>query len=143
MTAEDLEKLYADCRKAADIAEEYGVKLCMECHNDTLTDWKEPALALMQKINSPAFRMYWQPNQHRTLEENVAYAKLLAPYTEHLHVFNWKGDNKYPLADGIEIWQTYLNEFSDDKYLLLEFMPDDKIETLPTEAEALRKIITK
>ena len=27
MTAEDLEKLYADCRKAADIAEEYGVKL--------------------------------------------------------------------------------------------------------------------
>ena len=143
MTEEDIEKLYADCKKAADIAEEYGVKLCMECHNDTLTDWKEPALDLMQKINSPAFRMYWQPNQHRTFEENVAYAKLLAPYTEHMHVFNWAGDNRYPLADGIEIWQTYLKEFSEDKYLLLEFMPDDKIETLPTEAEALRKIITK
>lgn len=143
MTAEELENLYKDAEKAAKIAEESGVKLCMECHNDTLTDWKEPALALMQRVNSPAFRMYWQPNQHRTLEENIAYAKMLAPYTEHLHVFNWAGDNKYPLRDGIEIWKTYLKEFSNDKYLLLEFMPDDKIETLPTEAEALRKIINE
>ena len=143
MIEEDLENLYKDAEKAAKIAEEYGVKLCMECHNDTLTDWKEPALELMKKINSPAFRMYWQPNQHRSLEENIAYAKMLAPYTEHLHVFNWAGDNRFPLEDGIETWKTYLKEFSDDKYLLLEFMPDDKIETLPTEAESLRKIINK
>ncbi|MBE6892207.1 MAG: sugar phosphate isomerase/epimerase [Ruminococcaceae bacterium] len=141
MTDEDLENLYKDAEKAAKIAEENGVKLCMECHNDTLTDWKEPALALMQRVNSPAFRMYWQPNQHRTLEENIAYAKMLAPYTEHLHVFNWAGDKRFPLIDGVETWKTYLKEFSDDKYLLLEFMPDDKIETLPTEANALREII--
>ncbi len=143
MTAEELENLYKDAEKAAKIAEEYEVKLCMESHNDTLTDWKEPALALMKRINSPAFRMYWQPNQHRSLEENIAYAKMLAPYTEHLHVFNWAGDNRYPLEDGIETWKTYLKEFSNDKYLLLEFMPDDKIETLPTETEALRKIINE
>ncbi len=143
MIEEDLENLYKDAEKAAKIAEEYGVKLCMECHNDTLTDWKEPALELMKRINSPAFRMYWQPNQHRSLEENIAYAKMLAPYTEHLHVFNWAGDNRFPLEDGIETWKTYLKEFSDDKYLLLEFMPDDKIETLSTEAESLRKIINK
>ena len=141
MTSEELEDLYKDAEKAAKIAEENGVKLCMECHNDTLTDWKEPALALMQRVNSPAFRMYWQPNQHRSLEENIAYAKMLAPYTEHLHVFNWAGDKRFPLIDGVEIWKTYLKEFSDDKYLLLEFMPDDKIETLPTEANALREII--
>ena len=143
MIEEDLKNLYKDAEKAAKIAEEYGVKLCMECHNDTLTDWKEPALEIMKRINSPAFRMYWQPNQHRSLEENIAYAKMLAPYTEHLHVFNWAGDNRFPLEDGIETWKTYLKEFSDDKYLLLEFMPDDKIETLPTEAESLRKIINK
>ena len=143
MTDEELENLYRDAEKAAKIAEEYEVKLCMECHNDTLTDWKEPALALMQRINSPAFRMYWQPNQHRSLEENIAYAKMLSSYTEHLHVFNWAGDNRYPLEDGIETWKTYLKEFSNDKYLLLEFMPDDKIETLPTEAESLRKIINE
>jgi len=143
MTEEELKNLYKDAEKAAKIAEEYGVKLCMECHNDTLTDWKEPALELMQKINSPAFRMYWQPNQHRSLEENIAYAKMLAPYTEHLHVFNWTGNSRFPLEDGIDTWKTYLKEFSDDKYLLLEFMPDDKIETLPTEAESLRKIISK
>ena len=143
MTEEELKNLYKDAEEAAKIAEEYGVKLCMECHNDTLTDWKEPALELMQKINSPAFRMYWQPNQHRSLEENIAYAKMLAPYTEHLHVFNWTGNSRFPLEDGIDTWKTYLKEFSDDKYLLLEFMPDDKIETLPTEAESLRKIISK
>ena len=68
---------------------------------------------------------------------------MIAPYTEHLHVFNWTGDSRFPLEDGIDTWKTYLKEFSDDKYLLLEFMPDDKIETLPTEAESLRKIISK
>jgi len=140
-TPEELETLYADCRAVARIAEENGVKLCMECHNNTLTDSKEPALALMQAVNSPAFRMYWQPNQRRTLEENLAYARLLAPYTDHIHVFNWEGNAKYPLEEAVEIWKEYLAEFPGDRALLLEFMPDNRIETLKQEAAALRKIV--
>lgn len=139
-TPEEEEELYTLCRRAAKMAEEAGVAFCLECHMNTYTNRKEAALGLMLWVNSEAFRMYWQPHQYRTTEENVAYARLLAPYTEHLHVFNWKEKEKFPLAEGKAFWKQYLACFPKDKHLLLEFMPDGKLETLKTEAAALREI---
>ena len=139
-TPEEEQQLYTLCRQAAKMAEEAGVVLCMECHMNTYTNRKEAALGLMLWVNSEAFRMYWQPHQYRTVEENVAYARLLSVYTEHLHVFNWKEKEKFPLAEGKAFWKQYLERFSKDKHLLLEFMPDGKLETLKTEAAALKEI---
>ena len=68
-----------------------GGYMCMECHNHTLTDTKESALALMEAISSPAFRMYWQPNQLRSEQENLQYLKLLRPYIVLVHVFSVEG----------------------------------------------------
>lgn len=138
--AEEKAALFAECQKAAEVARKHGVTVCMECHNHTYTNRKEAALELMQAVDSPHFRMYWQPNQYRSESENLAAAELLAPYTEHLHVFYWRGDEKLPLAEAVELWQAYLVCFSDGKKLLLEFMPDDRIESLAAEASALRKI---
>ena len=140
-TEKEKEALFSQCKVAANIAEQYGVTLCMECHNGTYTNTKEGAYELMQAINSKAFQMYWQPNQYQTEEENMAYVKLLAPYTIHIHVFNWKGNEKHPLGEATEIWRSYLSCFAEDKTLLLEFMPDDKMETLKAEAAALREIV--
>lgn len=138
---EELEALYEDCRAAAKLAEEHQVTLCMECHNHTLTDWKEPALALMKAVDSPAFRMYWQPNQFREEEENLAYASLLAEYTEHIHVFNWAASERFPLKEAIGQWKRYLERFSGERTLLLEFMPDDRVESMQCETNALRQIV--
>jgi len=140
-TEREKEALITDCKAAAEIAEAEGVTLCMECHNKTYTNAKEASLELMQAVGSENFRMYWQPNQLRTEAENIAYAGLLASYTEHIHVFNWKGKEKYPLHDAKALWQKYLGCFGADKTLLLEFMPDGKIETLKTEAKALKEIV--
>lgn len=139
-TDEEKAELFNQCKTAAKIAENQGVKLCMECHNNTYTNTKEAALELMQEVNSPNFGMYWQPNQYRTEDENVRYATLLKDYTEHLHVFNWEGSEKFPLAGGAKIWKRYLACFGDNKTLLLEFMPDNKIESLVTEVAALKEI---
>lgn len=140
-TPQELEALYGECRRAAALAEAEDVTLCMECHNGTLTDRKEAALALMEAVSSPSFRMYWQPNQHRTPEENCAYAAALAPYITHIHVFNWEGANRYPLAESIDLWKKYLQILGKNHTLLLEFMPDDDPNSLPREADALRAII--
>ena len=140
-TESEKRELFTLCKTAMEIAEAKGVTLCMECHNNTYTNRKESALELMKAIDSKHFRMYWQPNQHRSEEENIAYAKLLAPYTIHIHVFNWKGKEKYPLGEAKGIWREYLSCFAEERTLLLEFMPDGKIESLETEAEALREII--
>ena len=140
-TPQELQALYEDCRSAASIAQAHGVTLCMECHNHTLTDTKESALALMEAISSPAFRMYCQPNQLRSEQENLQYLKLLRPYIVLVHVFQWKDVCRFPLADGIEVWKAYLRTLKKETTLLLEFMPDDQPQSLPIEAAALRKII--
>lgn len=139
-TEEEKAELFAACKMAADIAEKNGVVLCMECHSGTYTNTKESAYELMQAVSSSAFRMYWQPNQHRTVAENIEYAKLLSPYTEHLHVFNWCGNEKYPLILAKDAWREYLACFGADKTLLLEFMPDNRLQTLVSEAKALEEI---
>ncbi len=142
-SADELAALLADCRVIAALAEENGVTVCMECHNHTVTDCPEGAAALMQAVDSGHFRMYWQPNQYRTAEENRRYAAYIAPYTEILHVFHWVGDERFPLAEGAADWQAYLRCFPAGIPLLLEFMPDDRLETLERETRTLREIAEK
>ena len=141
MTDEQKSHLIAECKKAAEIAERNGVVLCMECHRKTFTQNLEDALSLMEEVNSPHFRMYWQPFQWQSIEQNLAYAEVIAPYTHHIHVFQWKDTAKFSLFEGIEEWQAYLGKFGTPRTLLLEFMPDDALSSLSKEADALRMII--
>ncbi len=137
---EEKKALFADCRAAAKMAEQAGVTLCMECHMRSYTETKESALELMQAVGSHAFRMYWQPNQNRAVEENIAYLDALEPYIDHIHVFQWKGTEKFPLAQGLEEWKGYLSRLSGAHMLLLEFMPDNDAASLPNEAATLMEL---
>ena len=145
MTDEELAAFTDTCKQAAAIAEEAGVILCLECHMLSITETPDYAVALMEAVNSPAFRLYWQPFQWLDSEGSLAVAKAYAPYAEHIHVFNWHPPKmapaKSPLAEAVEDWRAYLSVLPAPRALLLEFMPDDRLETLPAEAEALRAII--
>ncbi len=138
-TQEEENELFSLCREAALIAEKNCVTLCMECHNGTYTDTKEGAIKLIKAVNSPGFRMYWQPNQFVPTEENKQYARLLSPFTRHIHVFNWTAKERFPLEEAIPLWKEYLSYFNNNT-LLLEFMPDDSINSLKTEAESLKRL---
>lgn len=141
MTDNEREELMSQCRQAAEIAEQRNVTLCMECHRKTFTEYPVDTLELMEKVNSRHFRMYWQPFQWLDPTDSMQIAKAIASYTEHIHVFNWHGDKKLPLIDAVDEWREYLSAFDTPRTLLLEFMPDGRIETLQNEVEAL-KIIT-
>lgn len=141
MSACEREALFSVCRKAAKIAEASEVTLCLECHNKTFTEDPSDVVLLMQSVNSPYFRMYWQPFQWQSSEQNLENAKRIAPFAEHIHVFHWKEDKKLPLADAVAEWRRYLNEFSAPRTLLLEFMPNGTIEELAGEVNALKSII--
>ena len=140
LTEDEWAGLLAECRRAARIAEAEGVTLCTECHMRTVTERPADAVRLMEEVASPAFRTYWQPFQWQSAEENLENAGMLAPYTEHIHVFHWKGSARLPLADAIPEWRAYLEAFKPPRTLLLEFMPDGRLESLPAEAAALRTI---
>ena len=141
MSAEEKENLFAQCVQAEALAREAQVTLCMECHQHTFTQHLADALELMEKINSPHFRMYWQPFQWQEAAENLAYAQKIAPYARHIHVFQWKDALRFSLEEGVEEWREYLQQFSGPRTLLLEFMPNNSLEELAGEAAALKKIV--
>jgi len=139
----DAEKndLFEVCKRAAEIAKAADVTLCMECHKKTFTENPDDAVRLMEAIHSPHFRTYWQPFQWQEPRENVINATKIANFAEHIHVFNWKGERKLPLADAVGEWREYIKAFSVPRTLLLEFMPEGTLEELTCEADALRSII--
>ena len=129
------------CRELAKTAKEEDMILAMECHAGTYTDKAASATELMEAVNDPHFRMYWQPNQYRTATENMAQAKALAKYTMNIHAFNWEKSERFSLREAVLVWQNYLKNFSGNETVLLEFMPDDSLCSLRKEADALRDII--
>lgn len=140
-TKEERDYLFDQCKQAAAIAQARNVILCLECHRRSYTETKDGALELMQAVNSPHFRMYWQPNPDIPVSENLEYIAALKDYITHIHVFHWTPDRRLSLRDGIDIWVRYLSALRGDHHLLLEFMPDDRIESLPGEADALMQLI--
>ena len=141
MSKEETEALLMQCHEAAEIARENDVTLCMECHQQTFTERLQDAELLLREVGSPHFQMYWQPFQWKTEEDNLAYAQKVSESVLHLHVFQWKGSERFSLENGIEEWRMYLQKFKTPRTLLLEFMPDDCITSLAREVAALKKII--
>jgi sugar phosphate isomerase/epimerase len=141
MTQQEREVFINDCKKAAKIAEKHEVVLCMECHKKTFTEDPADAVFLMNEVASPHFRMYWQPFQWQGVSDNIKNAQMIAPYAEHIHVFNWKEDKKLPLLEAVSEWREYLKNFSGERTLLLEFMPSGTLDELCAEAQALRIIV--
>ena len=141
MTNEERDALLEVCGTAAKVAEDSGVTFCLECHKKTFTEDPDDAIWLMKSVNSSHFRMYWQPFQWQEPKENVINAAKIANYAEHIHVFNWKGSEKLPLADAVGEWQEYVKVFSTPRTLLLEFMPNGTLEELGREADTLKTIV--
>lgn len=140
MSEKEKFELLKACLEANEMAKKYDVKLCMECHVRTFTENPLDAVWLMETVNSPHFRMYWQPFQWQSEKENYINAETISPYAEHIHVFNWKGEKTLPLSDAVDEWREYLKRFDTPRTLLLEFMPNGGIDELKAEAEALRLI---
>ena len=140
-TPEERQKFLDQCAAAAAIAEAHGAILSLECHRRSYTETKEGALELMQYVDSPHFRMYWQPNPDISEEDNLHYIRQLRDYITHVHVFHWIADQRLPLREGLDVWCKYLHALGGSHHLLLEFMPDDRLVSLKAEADALRELI--
>ncbi|GEM_PF-69515 len=133
-----------------------GMTLSLECHNGTVTDdWKKE-LDFLAKADDPALRAYWQPNQLKGEKYDLFSARALAKQVTNVHVFYWQPDEKKALGAhtklsltyGYEQWEKLLTVFEEglnpeeEHAFLLEFMPDDKIESLWEEAHTLNEMLT-
>lgn len=145
ITEEARAALTAEARLAADAAAAHGLTVTFECHRHTLTDDWRSSLRLLEEIGKDNVKMYWQPNEDLTFEQNLQALTALLPQVVNLHVFHWpRPDVRLPLREGADRWKEYLRIAASDgkdRCCLLEFMPDDDPATLPTEAALLRKLL--
>lgn len=141
LSHEEIQALYEKCRQIAKIAEAHDVLVCAECHNDNLTDSKKSSLELLQSVNSPAFRMYWQPHPYYTDADNIAFAKAVSHLAVNVHVYHWKERERLPLAQASDAWRQYVRALGEDHVYLLEHFQNDDPALLAPEAEAFRQIL--
>ncbi len=146
---DDWDRAVRDARAMCEMVKPHGILLCLECHNGSITEDYHSAIKFIKEVNHSSMRLYWQINEMRDKEYNLAAIRTLAPYVEVIHTFFFKpGRVQVPLAEGREDWLDYLREFSKavpkrELPMLLEFMPDGKIESLITEAESLNALISE
>lgn len=145
LTENDFSKLVGEAYRAAELAESYGITLCLECHPNTVTDRYESELRFLSAVSHPNLRTYWQPNQFESFRYNMEAAEALAKDTRMIHVFAWSATERFPLEAHLEAWSQYLSVFhkAGGTYgTLLEFMPDNRPESLPHEADTLRRLLS-
>lgn len=137
--------LVENLREACDIAAQSGITLALECHGGTVTDDYTYAAEFLGDVGRDNARMYWQPNQGKSLEYNIAAARTLKHLTKAVHVFQWDGRNgRYPLASGEREWGAYIDIMRDtDCFFLLEFVPENEVECLAREAAELSYLLGK
>lgn len=138
-TNEEYDAFVADAKRICALAKKKDVTVALECHPNSLTDEYHTALAFLSDVGCDNLKMMWQPNQHRSLSYNLDAINTLLPYIVGVHVFSWKRKARLPLISGEKEWREYINLLSvKDLNYMLEFMHDDKIETLEETAKTLK-----
>lgn len=144
-TDEDRRRVADDARRVGELAHAVDRQIVLEWHGGTLTDTTESAVALLEAIDHPAVRTYWQPRVAEPFEECLADLRAALPYVAGAHVFQWGQSHldRRPLAEGEEVWRAYLGEIIDavgegDAFALLEFVREDDPAHLPADAATLR-----
>ncbi|MBK9297007.1 MAG: sugar phosphate isomerase/epimerase [Candidatus Microthrix sp.] len=138
----------------AQAADARGLGVALEFHPGTLTHTAAGAHSVLAAVDHPALRTHWQPDPALTPAEALDELKLVAGSLAYLHVFVWGPGGigeRYPLADGAELWQPVLAIAADapplpgdlPRYGLLEYVADDDPEQVVRDAATLNGWISR
>ena len=133
-------RIVEDVVRICDLAAAKGIVLCPEWHQGTLTDEYHTALRFFRDVGRPNLQTFWQPNQFRPLAYNLDALAAVLPFVRTVHVFSWQREKWLPLAAGAEDWKQYLALLKTaPRCYMLEFMHDNRLESLPETAATLRE----
>lgn len=133
-----------DAQYATEQATRRNIVVSLEYHGNTLTDTLESTIALLQAVDHPNLRTYWQPEHTPDLPAKTHSLRTLIPWLTNVHVFHWHPQThaRYPLVDGTEDWRAYIDilKASDNPHVLsLEFVRDDDEATFLQDARTLQQ----
>jgi len=135
-----------DLTACAEAAGQHRRQIALEFHADTLADEADETVRLLQEINHPALRSYWQPRHGEDTAGALAGLRSLSEWLSHVHVFEWWPTHRerHSLGHGRVRWRAFLRQAattSGDRHALLEFMPHDRLDELSIEAATLHSIV--
>jgi sugar phosphate isomerase/epimerase len=134
----------AELRALCAQAGERGIGVGLEYHRGTLTDTCESAERLLRLTDRGNLSTYWQPNPDLTEAERRGEITRLLPEISSVHVFHWeRGNIRRPLAEGENIWKEYVRLLGKDRNYIMEFVTDDDENNFLTDAETLRRLVSK
>ena len=120
--------------------------LGLEMHNNNLTDSIASTLELVENVELPALKSYYQPFFGSNEDDPYDAAEKLAPYIINVHAQNADASgNGCPITDGVVDYAKVieiLNSHEYDGYLEVEFVHgDDKLEALQRDRDYLASLI--
>ena len=135
--------VYDDAKRITELADKRNLTVSLEYHNNTLTDTLASAQALLNTVNHPRLKTFWQPPHTYNMDLKLTGLKTLLPQITNVHVFHWKPEDhaRYPLADGTADWKQYidiLRTSPNNHVLLLEFVVNDDEDQFLTDAKTLQ-----
>ncbi|MFC7374990.1 MULTISPECIES: sugar phosphate isomerase/epimerase family protein [unclassified Brachybacterium] len=137
--------LVSRIRETAVAAADADVELGLEWHGGTLTDEIDSTLQLLNEVDHPAVRTYWQPHQDQPRAAAIRDLRTSLPHVSTLHVFSWwPAARRLPLAERAELWRDafeIVRVHDRDHDALLEFVPGDDPASLAREAETLHALL--
>jgi len=135
-----------DVRRVTDLSAEKGIRIALEWHTGTLTDVLSSARDLLDDLPHPNLTTLWQPTPGRTQDRCLDEIAALKDRLSNLHVYHWRNRHeRCSLADGADSWRKYFQAASgsEDRYALLEFVPDDSPEEFLKDARTLRMLASE
>jgi len=132
----------SESQRIAAMAQDAGLTLSFEYHGHTLTDTGESARRLMEEIDHPAMRCYWQAAIDTSVEDRLGSLRGILPHLTNLHVYHWQpGAERWPIAKGAEEWRQYLEIVAGtgrEHAAMIEFVRDDSEDAFIADAMTLR-----
>lgn len=130
-----------ECRRVAGQAAEAGIRVALEYHGNTLTDTLDSTRRLLESVNHPNLRSLWQPVNGTPVAGRLEELRVLEPWLEHVHVFNWSSTGqRLPLEPGMDLWRPCLQWLKKSRpgcAVLLEFVEGDQPESCVRDAATL------
>lgn len=141
------EEVAEHLRRAVIAAREMDITIALEYHGNTLTDTQASAHQLLEEVGLPELKLYWQPRSGGDFATDLIELDAALPHLAHVHCFHWGPGgwkDRYPLLDGTQKWQAYLEpirQLEEDRYVILEFAKDDSTEQFLEDAQVLRSLL--
>ncbi len=147
-TDEEYMAIVADAKRICDLAPD--ITFCLECHINSLTEDYRDTLQFLTDVDRNNLKMFWQPNQWKSHEENKEACRALLSYICAVHVFSWEMVDGnltcLPLAAHADRWKEYIEIIKQTPMvsmpMMLEFMHDGRVESLPETANTLLSWLT-